>query len=311
MERNVVGLLDERADLSGKLAIVLGGAGGMGRAITCDLARSGVNVALCDVDERALADTTKELARDGTCLMSSVVDVLNSDALSQFFAEFDQVADHLDILVNVVGGIHQQPFMETSPEQRDKIVLENFGYVVASSYEGVKRIRFSGNGGSVVNITTIEAHRAAPGFSVYAGAKAAITNFSRSLAVELAPEHIRINTVAPECIGYQTSAMPSYPWANPEQAADLMRAGYRMYVPMGSVGAAEDISSCVLFLASDLARFITGSTVHVDGGTWASSGWLNWPTPGRGFLPMPPPAILEKLFHDGTTSNEASSERDR
>jgi NAD(P)-dependent dehydrogenase (short-subunit alcohol dehydrogenase family) len=147
-------------------------------------------------------------------------------------------------------------------------------------------------GGSIINLTSIEAHRAAPGFAVYAGMKAAVTNFGRTMAVELAADGIRVNTIAPDMV--PTEGMAVMAAGHPAPDPELAAAAVRIAVPMGSRGTYEDVGGCALFLASDLSRFVTGSTLHADGGTYASSGWFDWP--GTGFAVSPPlPAVRAVL----------------
>jgi NAD(P)-dependent dehydrogenase (short-subunit alcohol dehydrogenase family) len=144
-------------------------------------------------------------------------------------------------------------------------------------------------GGSIINITSIEAHRAAPGFAVYAAMKAAVTSLTRTLAVELAPENIRVNTIAPDYI-----ATPALAALAEGVNDELIALQHRIATPMGRVGNFADAGGCALFLASNLSSFVTGSTLHPDGGAIASAGWFNWPD--EGYLNHPPHKILERLL---------------
>jgi NAD(P)-dependent dehydrogenase (short-subunit alcohol dehydrogenase family) len=288
----VVSLLDERASLAGKVAVVVGGAGPIGRAVSLDLARCGVSLAVCDLDAAALAALDADLDRAGATYLTKAFDALDPDMLAGFFADFDQAFDRLDILINIVGGSTWVEFGQTTPEQWSADLQRNLVYMIQSVHLALPRIRAGGRGGSVINFTTIEASRGRPGAAVYGAAKAGVENFGRSLAVELAPEGIRVNTVAPDNTPtpHMAARVPERLRRithDPEQAA---RAA-QIQIPMGRAGVPVDVSNCVLFLASDLARYVTGTTVRPDGGTWAASGWLNWP--GVGFLPSPPASFLE------------------
>jgi NAD(P)-dependent dehydrogenase (short-subunit alcohol dehydrogenase family) len=123
------------------------------------------------------------------------------------------------------------------------------------------------DGGSIVNVTSIEAFRAAPGFGVYAAMKAAVENLSRTLALELADRRIRVNCLAPDAI--PTPGDASLAAAVGESHGD---DGYGWKIPFGT-GTPDDCAGPVVFLARDLSRFVTGTTVHVDGGSHAASGW--------------------------------------
>jgi NAD(P)-dependent dehydrogenase (short-subunit alcohol dehydrogenase family) len=145
------------------------------------------------------------------------------------------------------------------------------------------------HGGSIINITSIEAHRAAPGFAVYAAMKAAVTSLTRTLAVELAPEKIRVNTIAPDYI--VTPALASLAEGVSEEVVALQ---HRIGTPLGRVGNFEDAGGCALFLASNLSSFVTGSTLHPDGGALASAGWFNWPD--EGYMNNPPHGVIQYLL---------------
>ena len=148
-----------------------------------------------------------------------------------------------------------------------------------------------GRGGSIVNLTTIEAHRAAPGFAVYSAAKAAVEQFARTLAVEVAPDGIRVNNVAPDFV--PTPNLGPHTRRGGEHALAAPAAGAAgVAIPMGRVGTPADVSGCVVFLASGLSSYVTGTTIHPDGGTSASSGWFNWP--GTGWANYAPESVLAR-----------------
>jgi len=206
---------------------------------------------------------------------------------------------HLDIAVNVVGGVLMQPFMEKSPESCERDIQRNFGYLLESTRLAVPLLRKSGRGGAIVNFTTIEAHRGAGGFAVYAAAKAATTNFSRAMAWELGPEGIRINVVAPDTTASEGNrkALPEPLQAvNAAAPPEWWERSYKMYIPLGVPPSTEDLANAVLFLVSDLSRSITGQVVHVDGGTAAALGMIRWSQDENVTLPLPSGSTLEQLF---------------
>jgi len=288
-----MGFVDDRAGLAGKVALIAGGGGGLGRAVALDLARAGVAVALCDRNQELL-DETADQARDaGVPVLARTMDVRTPDALEEFFADVDREHGRLDILVNVVGGTFRQPFVESSPKGWDAVIRTNFTWLLHSTQLAIRRMEAAGRGGSIISITSIEGHRAAPNYAVYAGMKAAVTNFTRSLALELAPSGIRINTIAPDMVptegimGMQGSSIA---------AGEAGGLSTRIAIPMGRLGRYEDVGNAALFLASDLSSYITGETLHPDGGAHASAGWFNWP--GTGWSNTPPARVVE-LFEQG------------
>ena len=288
--------VDDRMNLPGKTAIVVGGGGGIGAAVTEALARAGAGVAFCDVDAAAVAETSRRLAGLGPKILGRVADALVDDELAGFFGAFDTEFDHLDVLINVVGGVRQRRFDGSSRKDWQNDIHRNFGYVLDSIAAALPRLRAGANGGSIVNFTTIEAHRGAAGFAVYAGAKAALTNFSRALALELAPEHIRVNLLAPDTTpsaGNQNAVPESTIAAMSDVDPSLIFAAFGSYVPMQLPPAPDNLADAVLFLASDMSRFVTGTTLHVDGGTWAASGFQHWPEP-FGWLPSVPAVFLDR-----------------
>ena len=292
-----MGLLEAHAALKGRNAVIVGGAHGIGRAISLALASAGIAIATCDFDEEAVGTICGEVEALGVKCLSVHADVRDEAALDGFFDQVEQQFDSVDFLINIAGGVKSGYFTSTSRDQNASEIRLNYGYILDSTRRVVPLIRKGGRGGSIVNFTTIEAHRGAATYAVYAGAKAATTNFSRALAVELAQEGIRVNTIAPDTTPSRTSmtsAPPEYMarWqALPEEARSL---GMNMYIPQKAPPTQDDLSNAVLILISDLSKSITGTTLHVDGGTMASAGFLDWPFDHK-WGPAPGVGLLEKL----------------
>lgn len=293
-----MGLLEAHAGLAGKVAAVVGGAGGIGRAVTLALAKAGVGVATCDIDEDAARAIVPEVEQLGGCILSVHADAVETQELDRFYDHVEAEFDRLDIVVNVVGGVKRALFFDTTPADNARDIRMNYGYVLDSVRRAVPLIRKGGRGGSIINFTTIEAHRGAATYAVYAGAKAATTNFSRALAVELGAEQIRVNLIAPDTTPARGSNSALYA----EDFAKLSQLGenalvqsFKMYIPQKQAPGVDDVVNGVLFLASDLSRAITGTTLHVDGGTIAALGFLDWPY-GDSFMPAPLGGTLAKLF---------------
>ncbi|MFE9320931.1 SDR family NAD(P)-dependent oxidoreductase [Nocardia sp. NPDC052278] len=269
----MTGWFEQRSGLDGTVAVITGGAGGLGQAIVHDLVANGVRPAVLDLDAEA-AEALRHTMTDRDALVQ-VGDARDPDALAALFAAVDERWGRLDTLVNVVGGTFRAPFTDTTPKGWDALLRTNLMHVFHACALAAPRMRAGGRGGSIVNITTIEAHRAAPGFAVYAAAKAAVEQFGRTLAVELAPDRIRVNNVAPDFVPTPNLARFSH-----GDGAMSDPAGARVAIPLGRPGQVTDVSNCVVFLASALSAYLTGTTLHPDGGTSASAGWFNWPDTG-------------------------------
>jgi NAD(P)-dependent dehydrogenase (short-subunit alcohol dehydrogenase family) len=290
-------LLDAHKSLAGKRAVVIGGAFGIGREVTLALAGSGVDVALCDNDLEALKTIPGEVEALGRKVLAVPADVCDVAALDAFYDKVEAFFPAVDIIVNLAGGVKRNGLFETTREENAADIRRNYGYVIDSFRRGVPLIRKGGKGGSIVSFTTIEAHRGAATLSVYAGAKAATTNFSKAMALELGKEGIRVNIIAPDT----TPARGSYS-SIPEAELQRITAlgedfgiGMEMYLPLKVSPEPEDLAGAVLFLASDLARRITGIVLHVDSGTMAAAGFIDWPF-GDGHMPAPLSGTAARLL---------------
>lgn len=284
-----MGFLEEMAGLAGKVAVVTGGAGGLGWPISRDLARAGVHVAVCDRDAAAIAAISAEMAAMPVKTLLTHADVREPEAMAAFFAEIDEKFGRIDILVDVPGGGFVAPLTATTPKGWNAIMRQNFTYVLDTTQHAVRRMQAQGTGGSIIYITSVEAHRAVPGRAVYGAMKAAVTNLAKTLALELGADGIRINTLAPDI--FPTPASNGGVEGVPP---DQLALNQSIAVPMRRFGTGPDLSGCALFLASDLASYVTGTTLHCDGGTYASSGWFDWP--GAGWVNSVPEPTLEFLL---------------
>src|SRR5262245_26401175 len=249
--------------LTDRVAVVTGAAVGIGRAVALALARFGAHVAVCDRDAENLAATARDIAALGRTAVSDVLDVREGELVRRFMAAVQAQLGAVDVLVNNAGGGFMARFVEVSEKGQDALVRENFTQVTHCIRAAVPLMT---NGrGSIINITSIEAHRAGPGFAVYSAMKAAVENLTKSLALELGERMIRVNCIAPDVI----------PTPGIGEVA--------VKTPLPRPGHVDDVAGAVVFLASDLAQFVTGATLHVDGGNWAAGGWRRG---GQGFTTL-------------------------
>lgn len=296
-----MGIMDQRANLKGKTAAIIGGGGGIGAAISRALAEAGCDIAILDIDGDALDATAKAISATGATLVTQMGDATDPDILDGFYDVIGKELETLDVVVNVVGGVKRGAFMESDRATIADDIHRNYGYVIQSVQRAVSLIRRSGKGGSIINFTTIEAHRGAAGFSVYAGAKAATANFTRAMAVELGNESIRFNCIAPDTTPSQgnINAMPpEFGAAFAKLPRTAQGKGMEMYIPAKQAPPPDALANAVLFLASDLSKFVSGMTLHVDGGTMAAAGFMDWPF-GDGFVPVPLAGTLSRMYRDG------------
>jgi NAD(P)-dependent dehydrogenase (short-subunit alcohol dehydrogenase family) len=262
------------------VAVVTGGGGGIGRGISTRFASAGASVVVAEIDPTRAQETVAEIEAAGGRATGAVLDVTTGDGASRAVDAAVASYGRIDVLVNNVGhfGGARKAFHENTDAEWDELYRVNLGHVLGASRAAIASMLGGGHGGSIVNISTIEAFRAIPTRAVYSAFKAAITGFTRSVAVEYARDGIRVNAIAPDVV--ETLQVPYSRWVKPEHEHLVPT-----WVPVGRFGQPADVADVALFLASDLSRFVTGTTVHVDGGTLAAGGWF--PTEEGGWTNRP------------------------
>jgi NAD(P)-dependent dehydrogenase (short-subunit alcohol dehydrogenase family) len=240
--------------LAGKAAIVTGGAAGIGAAVAQRFETEGASVLV--VDTTAVAGGLVADVRDPDTAPRAV-----EAALDRF--------GRIDVLVNnvghyVSGGGH---FHESDESDWAALHEVNLLHVLRVTRAVLPVMIGQGDGGSVITVSSVEAFRGAPMQPVYGAYKAAVAHFAKSLALDVAEFGIRVNDIAPDVT--RSEQVPYDRWLTDDDVAKIPR-----WVPIGRLGEPDDIASVALFLASDLSRFVTGTSIHADGGTFAAGGWF-------------------------------------
>ncbi len=249
-------------ELEGKVAVVTGSSRGIGRGIAAKLAEEGCSVVLCARGRDALMETASELEAAGARVLPVEKDLTESDAPTQLIDKAVKRFGKLDILVNNVGGNRRKPFAETSDEDWYDIFDLNFISHVRCSRAAIPHLRKEG-GGSIVFISSIFGREAGgPGLSIYNTTKSALISVSKIMALELARENIRVNSIAPGSIRFPGGSWDRRVDDDPEG----MKAFVEANLPIGRFGTVEEIADVAAFLVSTRASLVTGTCLNVDGG---------------------------------------------
>lgn len=263
-------------DLRGRTAVVTGGGGGIGRAIAIRLAEAGAHVAIGDIVTERCEETAARIRESGREALAFPLDVMDGDQVRALVAAADAQFGRVDILVNNAGGVSRRMFADQSQRSWQRHIDINFTSMLAATHAVIPIMRRGGQGGAIVGVSSMEGSRAAPGFAVYAACKAAMESFTKSMALELSADGIRVNCIAPDHTvtpgnrGNRSGPVDPTSWVQPSpQMEDAMCRA----IPLGREGVDMECGDAVAFLCSDRASYITGVTLPVDGGTMAASGW--------------------------------------
>ncbi|MGI9518210.1 MAG: 3-oxoacyl-ACP reductase family protein [Pirellulaceae bacterium] len=246
-------------DLTGKTAIVTGAGQGIGRATAEALHDAGANIVINFFEDSAghNRDLAEGVVRDlADRAIALAADVRQPDQLDHMVAKTVGTFGSLDILVNNAGILRDRSFKKMSQQEWDDVIGTNLTGVFNSCKAAVKHL---GENGSIINIASLSAVTGFFGQANYASAKAGVMSFTKVLSKELARKNIRVNAVAPGVVDTEMGQ------SIPEENRKAMIAN----VPLGRFAEPEEIANVIVFLASDMASYITGQTIHVNGGWWA------------------------------------------
>jgi len=261
-------------DLTGQVAVVTGGGGGIGGATACALAAAGAHVVVAEIDEQRAKDNVERIRAAGHRADALVVDVTKQEDVERLAAGVVEQHGRADVLVNNVGHhLGPRPFLGSDSAHWEGLQAVNLFHVFACSRAFLPAMVDRG-AGSIVNVTSVEGLRGYPADPVYGAYKAAVTHFTRCLALEVAPHGVRVNAIAPDVT---QSIQVDYDAMVPEELRDR----WPVWVPVGRVGQPEDSADVVVFLASHLSRFVTGQVIPTDGGTLVAGGWFRTTKSGR------------------------------
>jgi NAD(P)-dependent dehydrogenase (short-subunit alcohol dehydrogenase family) len=252
--------------LNDRVAVVTGGGAGIGRGIAAGLTAFGAKVAIWEQNPESCASAADEIGA-----LAIPTDVRDSASVDAALAQTTAELGHATILVNNAGGVFWSGILDTSENGWDALYKSNLRHVYLCTQRIARSLVEHQLAGSIISVTSIEGVRAAPGFATYAAAKAGVINYTKTAALELAPHRIRVNALAPD-ITMTEGIMNVAPPGSDER--------FGLVVPMGRAGHVDEMAGAAVFLASDLSSYVTGQTIHVDGGTHAASGWYHHPETG-------------------------------
>jgi NAD(P)-dependent dehydrogenase (short-subunit alcohol dehydrogenase family) len=257
-----VGLLNDR------IAVVTGAGGGIGAATARLFAEHGAQVVIADIDRDLAHQTADQINASGGSATTATVDVRDAGQVADLTRSVLERHGRVDVLVNNVGHWLRHPgnFVDTDPQLWDDLYRINLHHVFLVTHSFLPAM-IERRHGAIVNVSSVEGLRGYPEDPVYAAYKAAVIHFTRSLAVQVGRDGVRVNAIGPDVT--ESLQVPYSQWLSADEQAQ-----WPQWVPVGRMGLPEDQARVILFLASDLSAFVTGHTIPTDGGTGAAGGWF-------------------------------------
>jgi len=240
-----------------RVAMITGASRGIGYAIAHALAAAGYNLAICGTREETISAAAGRLKRQGIDVFPKAVDVSERTAVQAFVKDAIDHFGRLDVLVNNAGIARDNLSMRMKPEEWDAVIATNLNSVFYAA-QAVLRPMIKQRSGRIINVSSVVASMGNPGQLNYCASKGGVDAMTRSLAREVGSRGITVNAVAPGFIATDMTA----------ELGEDAQAKLAGQIPLGRLGAAEDVAAAVAFLASDAACYITGQILHVNGGMY-------------------------------------------
>jgi len=254
-------------DLTGKNAVVTGGAMGIGFGIAKRFVESGANVLIADINEEAANAAVWKLGDGPGKAAAMQVDVSKEGSGRGVVARCVEVFGSIDVMVNNAGIYPQVPMLQTTRELFDKVYAINLKGVAFCARAAAARMLEQGKGGKIINIASIDGLRPSMvGLAAYDSSKGGVVMFTKNFALEMAPHNIQVNAIAPGGISTEGTAKPLEGSGMTEEQMKQIMTEFAKKIPAGRLGVPDDVAKVAVFLASSASDYVTGEIVVVDGG---------------------------------------------
>jgi NAD(P)-dependent dehydrogenase (short-subunit alcohol dehydrogenase family) len=267
--------------LDGKRAVVIGGGLGMGEATVMRLAGAGCDVAVVDLDIGRAEKVAGQVEALGRRAIPIACDVLDDKSVTAMVEEVESSLGGLDVMASIVGQAEWSGMFDLTPEQWDLDHRRNLRYFFFVAQAAARSMVRRGVGGAITAVSSVSGIQGAPTHAAYGAAKAGLISLVKSMAVELADHGVRVNSIAPGIIRTPRTLLHT---SAAEQDARIRQS----LIPFKRLGETDEIAKAILFLSSDLASFVTGQTLAVDGG-WTAQFLVTPEGVGKARATRPPP----------------------